>query len=287
VGAAGQPTPDSRRRLPRATAVAYEPILVPAAYGHYVETFAEVLPTLTAFLLGRSRRQRWLRPGAGRPVKTHTKRRREMYKLKRLWLASAGSAALLGSLLIASSAFAGQPVTRTLNPPPPAWWTCMAAGNGTTCTGTASYSYGPDDTGIACGSGADAFDILDSATVTDRLTARYDADGDLAEIVKHETYSSARFTNPLTGATLPYTSHVNTTNTFVGSGVLGVSSGETNFTAPGLGAVALNAGRLIDFFNGDDSILFDAGPHSLFPDLYLYGDTSVVQRLCAALGATV
>ena len=29
---------------------AYEPIVVPAAYGHYVETFAEVLPTLTAFL---------------------------------------------------------------------------------------------------------------------------------------------------------------------------------------------------------------------------------------------
>lgn len=29
---------------------AYEPILVPAAYGHYVETFAAVFPTLTAFL---------------------------------------------------------------------------------------------------------------------------------------------------------------------------------------------------------------------------------------------
>jgi hypothetical protein len=29
---------------------AYEPILVPAAYGHYVKTFAEVFPTLTAFL---------------------------------------------------------------------------------------------------------------------------------------------------------------------------------------------------------------------------------------------
>jgi hypothetical protein len=29
---------------------AYEPILVPASYGHYVETFAQVLPTLTAFL---------------------------------------------------------------------------------------------------------------------------------------------------------------------------------------------------------------------------------------------
>ena len=29
---------------------AYEPILVPASYGHYVETFANVFPTLTAFL---------------------------------------------------------------------------------------------------------------------------------------------------------------------------------------------------------------------------------------------
>jgi hypothetical protein len=29
---------------------AYEPILAPASYGHYVETYADVLPTLTAFL---------------------------------------------------------------------------------------------------------------------------------------------------------------------------------------------------------------------------------------------
>jgi hypothetical protein len=28
----------------------YEPILVPASYGHYVKTFADVFPTLTAFL---------------------------------------------------------------------------------------------------------------------------------------------------------------------------------------------------------------------------------------------
>jgi hypothetical protein len=209
-----------------------------------------------------------------------------MYKLKRLWLAFVGSATLLGSLLLASAAFAGQPVTQTLNPPPAPWWTCKAVGNGTICEGTASYSYGPDDTGIACGSGAGAFDILDSATVTDRVTANYDVNGNLTEMVKHETYSSAQFTNPLTGATLPYTSHVNIRNTFPGFDVLQVASGETNFTAPGLGAVALNAGRLIDFFNGNDNILFEAGPHSLFPDLYLYGDTSVVQRLCAALGAT-
>ena len=29
---------------------AYEPTLVPATYGHHVETFAQVFPTLTAFL---------------------------------------------------------------------------------------------------------------------------------------------------------------------------------------------------------------------------------------------
>jgi len=29
---------------------AYEPILVPASFGHYVKTFAQVFPTLTAFL---------------------------------------------------------------------------------------------------------------------------------------------------------------------------------------------------------------------------------------------
>lgn len=32
------------------SAFAYEPILVPAAYGHYMKTFAEVFPTLTPFL---------------------------------------------------------------------------------------------------------------------------------------------------------------------------------------------------------------------------------------------
>jgi len=36
--------------LPPAPPFAYEPILVPASYGHYVKTFAQVFPTLTAFL---------------------------------------------------------------------------------------------------------------------------------------------------------------------------------------------------------------------------------------------
>jgi len=200
----------------------------------------------------------------------------------------AATAAVIGALGLASSAVAGQPVSQSLDPPPASWWTCKAVGNGTICGGTASYSYSAEDTGIGCGSGASSFEILDSATVTDRDTARYDADGQLVELVKHETYSSAQLSNSVTGATLPYTSNATSTGTFPGTDLLLVTRGEMNFTAPGLGAVALNAGRLVDLFNEEgDNILFEAGPHSLFPDLYLYGDTSVVPRLCAALGGTV
>jgi hypothetical protein len=191
------------------------------------------------------------------------------------------AAAAVAVLALVPAAFAGQPVTQTLNPPPAPEWTCKAVGNGTICTATASYSYGPEDTGIACSS----FEILDAATVTDRVTARYDANGNLVEVVKHETSDSAQFTNSVTGAALPYRSNVTITNTFPGENVLSVARGQMNFTASGFGAVALNAGRLVDLFDGNDNILFEAGPHSLFPDLYLYGDTSVVDRLCAALSA--
>jgi hypothetical protein len=210
-----------------------------------------------------------------------------MYKLKHLVALLAAVASILTlSLVAASSAVAGQPVSQSLSPPPPPWWTCKAVGTGTICEGTASDSYSGEDTGIACGSGASSFEILDSATVTDRDTARYDANGQIFELVKHETYSSAQFSNSVSAATLPYTSTVTITDTFPGTNVLLVSRGEMNFTSPGLGAVALNAGRLIDLFNDQgDNILFEAGPHSLFPDLYLYGDTSVIPRLCAALGA--
>jgi hypothetical protein len=211
-----------------------------------------------------------------------------MYKLKRLVAPLASVASILAlSLVAVSSALAGQPVTQSLSPPPPPWLTCKAVGTGTICEGTVSYSYSGEDTGIACGSGAGSFEILDSATVTDRDTDRYDANGQLVEVLKHETYSSGQFSNSGSGAAVPYTSNVTTTITFPGTNALLVFRGEMNLTAPGLGAVALNAGRLVDLFNDQgDNILFEAGPHSLFPDLYLYGDTSVVPRLCAALGGT-
>src|SRR5215472_5027614 len=72
--------------------------------------------------------------------------------------AEARSARRPGRAAGAGTAFAGQPVTQTLNPPPPLFETCKTVGKRVICDGARTESYGPDDTGIACGSGAGAFD---------------------------------------------------------------------------------------------------------------------------------
>ena len=60
-----------------------------------------------------------------------------------------------------------------------AWQTCKTVGEGTICEGTVSFSYGPIDTGLTCGSGASAFDIFDSATESELARRFYDENGDL------------------------------------------------------------------------------------------------------------
>ena len=57
--------------------------------------------------------------------------------------------AAAGALAAASGGIAGQPVTQTLNPPPPSYYTCMAVGQGTICEGTPRVeSFGPIDTAL-------------------------------------------------------------------------------------------------------------------------------------------
>jgi hypothetical protein len=191
--------------------------------------------------------------------------------------------------LFAGVASAGQPVTQTLNPAPPSFETCKATGVQTICQGARTLPpYGPDDTGIACGSGSNAFDIFDSG-VESQLAARYyDANGNLTRRVIHETYDSA-FSNPLTGATIPYTVHFTLTDTLTIPGSLeaGTETITGNggvFTVPGMGAVFLNAGRLVTVLP-DLTLEFSAGPQQTW-DYYVNGNTSVVDELCAALGAS-
>ena len=187
--------------------------------------------------------------------------------------------------LFAFSFVAARPAAaqQALNPPPPPQYTCKTVGNGTICRADVPISYGPEDTGIVCGSGSSAFDIFDSATGDQQKTRFYDQNGNLTSRVIHETYSSGQFSNPLTGAVVPYTQHDTITDVFAVPGDLSTAT-ETNvgenIFQPAQGAPVFKyAGRFV--VAPDGTIEFSAGQNDFFK--LMAGDTSVLQKLCAAL----
>src|SRR5438309_9084306 len=108
------------------------------------------------------------------------------------------------ALVAAAGGIAGQPVGQTLVPPPPPFETCKAVGNGTLCEGSIASSYGPIDTGTACGSGANAFDVFDGASQNEVARRTYDANGFLVRRDTHDRYVG-QLTNPAAGTSLSYT----------------------------------------------------------------------------------
>src|SRR5215471_11646148 len=99
--------------------------------------------------------------------------------------AEARSARRPGRAASAGTAFAGQPVTQTLNPPPP-FETCKTVGKRVICDGARTESSGPDDTGVACGSGAGAFDFFDQGTYNQHAIRLYNTDGNLTRRVIYD-----------------------------------------------------------------------------------------------------
>jgi hypothetical protein len=197
-----------------------------------------------------------------------------------------------GALLVISAAFAGQPVTQTLNPPPPPYETCKAVGNGTICQGTTTFSYGPIDTAdegppLICGSGSGTFDIFDSATGTSLARRIYDANGNLVRRMRYDQVTDGQNSNPLTGAAVPYTSRLTNIDDLAVPGDLGsttlTTTGEFIVRPPHSAPVFKDVGRTVIRFEPDFSLDFRAGKQNFFD--YVLGDTSVLQPLCAALGA--
>jgi hypothetical protein len=196
------------------------------------------------------------------------------------------------ALAAASGGFAGQPVTQTLNPPPPPWQTCKAVGDGTICEGTNVESYGPIDTAaegapLVCGSGANAFDIFDAATDDYSVWKKFDTDGNLVRRVFHDHYTFGEFSNPLSGAVVPYTQTDTRIDVLAVPGDLSSATETTTWEGlahlPGAGApVVWNSGRTVQFpiFGPTE---FRAGRLDFFL-LFSDGDTSVLDPLCAALG---
>jgi hypothetical protein len=146
-----------------------------------------------------------------------------------------------------------------------------------------TFSYGPEDTGITCGSGTAAFDVYDSATVTRNDKNVFDNDGNFIRTLRHET-SVGRLTNPLTGTSLDYTAQMNTEFVLgTAQGDILTSRGEMNVTAAGQGVVLQNAGLLIDMLGPESETFIERGPKEEL-DYFLQGDAALVQKLCGALG---
>jgi hypothetical protein len=196
-----------------------------------------------------------------------------------------------GTLVLATSGLAGQPVTQTLNPPPPAYETCKAVGDGTICQGTTDISYGPIDTAdegppLVCVSDLGIFDVFDSAVGNSTARRIYDANGDLVKRFRYDQITAGWNINPLTGAKVPYTSTLTNVDVFAVPGDLGsttlTTSGNFIVRPPHGAPVFVINGRTVLTFEPDFTIDFMAGHLDLFA--YALGDTSVLEPLCNALG---
>jgi hypothetical protein len=195
-------------------------------------------------------------------------------------------AVFLGLLVLTASATAGPPVTPTLNPPPLDFYTCNTVGNGTICHGSRTLTVDPYDTEIVCGSGASAFDIWDQGIAVDQVATRYyDADGNLTRRVVHEDWRPGQFSNPLTGAVVPYRQTSNIVDVLAVPGDFGsateTQTGQNNFTVGGHGIVLQNSGRVVTAPDG--TVEFSSGKQNI-ADYFDNGNAAVLDELCSVLG---
>jgi hypothetical protein len=172
----------------------------------------------------------------------------------------------------------------TLNPVPPDSYSCRATGGGAICRSHTVLPYSGEATGIWCGSGANAVELLDNGVRDVDATRWYDRNLNLTRRMRTTLFRDAYLSNPATGLTLGYKQH-NTdmddlavpgdfaSTTFTGHGQLTIN-------VPGYGRVIKEAGRAVVGPNGE--IEAQSGPTDLSD--YFNGQTSIVDPICATLG---
>jgi hypothetical protein len=186
---------------------------------------------------------------------------------KRRWSTVLGAAAIVALALVLAPAASATPPSRTFDV-------------------TFTFS---EDTGIVCGNGAGSFDVINTATVHRYGTDFFDQNGNFVRDIGYGD-TTGTFSNSVTGASVTYKARSIYHDSLAipgdfNSTFTGVTTGEMQITAPGSGVVWQNTGRFVDTFdpNGDETLMWH-GPHDDLVYGFL-GDTSVAQKLCAALGA--
>ena len=174
----------------------------------------------------------------------------------------------------------------TLNPPAFPPYTCMSTGGGAICEKVIPpHQYGPSDNQIFCATGVNAFDTFDSGIASEKVTRYYDANLNLVRRV-FQADTDGRWSNAITGQSVPYEQHQIITDIFTVPGDLSsfteTTTGVNRFVLPHDGALALDNGRMTTDPNGDFTFL--TPNHDI--EAYLLGSPSALGKLCTALGAS-
>jgi hypothetical protein len=166
-------------------------------------------------------------------------------------------------------------------------FSCQTVGGGTICRDFTVEMVGPLDTGIVCGSGAGAFDIFDQFVDNQTTTLWFDENDNLTKFTDHDVYSFGQWSNPTTGAVVPYTQHNLETGLFPTPGdfTSGTSTitGENIYRLP-TGKFVLQAVGM-QVFNIDQSVLFSSHGPNAFVDAFFENDPHAFDKICAALAA--
>jgi hypothetical protein len=205
-----------------------------------------------------------------------------MTPIARFFFAVSMSALL--ALATATSALAAPPTSPTLNPPPPAFLTCRATGEGTICSGTTLVRFG-GPMSLFCGPTADPIElVLVDGQTNVSLIRFYDANGDFVGRHRLEQ-TEGTVLNPVTGLTILTTQSAVFSSSFGTPGDFDTETvtqrGVVKFYLPGAGVLLIDVGRAV--IPEDPSLFSETGQHQL--DQYFGGDTSVLETVCKALGS--
>lgn len=173
----------------------------------------------------------------------------------------------------------------TLNPPPPPAFNpiCEKSGFGTLCTVNFSDPPFAGDSGLACGSGANAFEVFQFSTRSVQGKRYYDQNGNLLKRHFRE-YLTGTFSNPLSNKAVTFSGSVTHVHVLAvpGDNTSGTESltGGTRIHLQNGGIVLVDAGRAT--VTEDGTILNESGQHP-FDEYFVFGDTTALQPLCDAL----